>query len=175
MTNLNETPGERIENEVTLEYVEPPYERNGFVTFWLWLGLIGAIITLLLSLVQPTLFQPVDIQWLTRQSSRYMLGNEMIDSLNTLSTVLQWTSVICAIVAGVGYMKLLSWRKSGFYIIVVATLIECGIMAVCYSQNPYIGYVNYNLILGLPIAKCVILWAILQISKNGYSCWSQLY
>lgn len=172
MTNLNEIPEGNIERDETLEY---PYERNGFVTFWLWLGIIGSIITLLLSLISPSILQPTDTQWLMRQSSRLMLPNDIIDSLNTISTVLKWTSVICAIGACVGNMKLLSWRKSGFYIVVAAALIECCIMALCFSQNPYIGHVNYEIIFGLPLARCVILWAILQISKDGYSCWQQLY
>ena len=171
MTNFNEIP----EGSVEYNAVEYPYERNGFVTFWLWLGIIGSIITLLLNLINPSLFQPTDVQWLFRQSSSLMLPKDMIDSLSTIFTVIQWTSVICAIGACVGYMKLLSWRKSGFYIVVAANLIECVITILCYSLNPYIGQLNYEILLGIPLVRCGILWIILQISKDGYSCWQQLY
>ena len=66
----------------------------------------------------------------------------------------------------VGYIGLLKWKKSGFYIIVGAQILN-------WFMSISIGMLKGWYII-VPFISIAILFAILQIKKNGKSCWSQL-
>lgn len=125
-------------------------KRNGFVTFWL---ITGIIINLMYSI-----FSFCTI------SSSFSFG------MNVTAIV----SGICMIVC---YALLLGWLKIGYWIMIgVAT-----ISAVCNVwfnlSRPALSHMSYLpsiiALISAPVGL-IVLWAILQIRKNGVSCWKQL-
>lgn len=132
-------------------------ERNGFVTFWLWLGIISNVAVLLFSLND---------------------GDFLSNGIFTAGLIL---SVGIAIV---GLAMLLNWRKMGFWLVVIGNLIS--VATVIYLQFEVSelyrsigmegGIDTASLIktIGQSIVSLGILYGVLQIKKNGISCWSQL-
>lgn len=123
-----------------------PKSRAGFVTFWLWLCIVVSILTTC-----------VWIYWLFSSIGLWSATPEpMIQRVATL--------VISLCMLG-GYILLLNWRKEGFGILVGAQIISA-VTFILDGQS----------ILGLfqAIVPIVVLYLILQIPKNGRTCWSQL-
>ena len=157
-------------------------DRAGFITFWLWLGIITNLIT-----------APFTILHLNSMSNLGYLGMELItqgvditpfsNSITMPIYVLIGTAVFSAICNIWGYAMLLKWAKKGFYIISFAAIINVVLNFICYPeiQNAYssigllVDYSNIGYI-GI-VGACFslfILWLILQIKKDGVRYWSQL-
>ena len=65
-----------------------------------------------------------------------------------------------------GYLSLIRWNKSGFYILILMAGVSQIINFVASSPLSFSTY--------LPFFSALILFAVLQIPKNGKSCWEQL-
>lgn len=157
-------------------------KRHGFVTFWLWLGIIINIISAPFSLIT---YQ--NLKNLGEYGMQLIIaGVDIQPSVETIAThalVMQIVAVLSAIILIIGYRKLLNWQKSGFWINACAGVIGC---VVNIFMMHSIG--QEYLKLGLSIfqtqqlimtaigcaVSILILWAILQIRKDGVSCWKQL-
>lgn len=117
-------------------------QRNGCISVWLWVALlvnIGMIIFYVVSMFDSL-------------PSEYILGCGLCSILGLVNVL--------------GVILLFRWNKSGFYLLVVSS-----VMAII---------VNISL-LRLPIGTMlgsllavVVWWAILQIKRDGVSAWSQL-
>lgn len=121
-------------------------QRNGFVSFWLWFCIvINAIVDVMYFF---SLFGGRGV----------MHGYEPMSDriINFLLTSLLI----------VGYIGLLKWKKSGFYLIV-------GLQIISWIISLSFGSLN-GLYLFAPFISIAVLFLILQIKKNGKSCWSQL-
>lgn len=155
-------------------------ERNGFVTFGLWLGIIGSVISI-----------PVSIVTYQNMTNLGYLGMELIiagidltpfsDAIGPHVLIWQVVAAISGICMIVFYSKLLKWQKSGFWGLVVVAILVAVINVVMINlikQDYALVGLSYNLnpimqIIATPLSL-LILWAVLQIKKEGISCWKQL-
>lgn len=155
-------------------------KRAGFVTFWLWLGIIANIISPIVSVITYQGFKNLGNHGL-------QLINLGVDISSFSSEVgvyviaLQAFTVIASVLLIVAYSQLLNWNKRGFYIFLVVTVLNAvvtpllmkGLSAV-YMKYLLVLNVNTMLLIVSPLVSVLVLWAILQIKKDGVSCWKQL-
>jgi len=124
-------------------------ERHGCVSAWLWLSFIGAVMSVLISI----------------------FGGDMLNEINVENgqpSMSQTYLYISALFTGVGafaYYMILNWQKNGFYLASAISIV--------------IGFVGYFMVgnfmsLAGAILGPIILFAILQIQKNGVSAWDHL-
>ena len=154
--------------------------RHGFVTFWLWFSIVVNVI-----------FTPISMASL--EYIKINAGNtfsfagvehSIISFMQSSFFYLYINMVIQAIFIIVGYAKLLRWKKSGFWLIVEMQILTTAINIFLYASIGKIlishGWIAFNTmqmiissIIGV-IFGLVVLRAILQIRKEGVSCWEQL-
>ena len=143
-------------------------QRHGFVTFWLWLGIIGNVVSLIITMFS---YGKMSRVW-------SLEGGE---GLRTHYLILGAVAVIGGIALIICYGKILNWKKSGFWgAIIVAVII--GITNVILMNLIQKDFANMGLYVSLnPFTQVIatplsllILWAVLQIKKDGVSCWKLL-
>lgn len=126
--------------------VNMPRERAGFTSFYLWAALIlNGIIGLVYF---ATIFTRKGL-W-----SAY-------DPM--------WTRVYGFIGSAIifyGYVMLIKWQQSGFFILALMAGVN-QIVNLC--SGGALSFMTFS-----PFFGILILYAVLQISKNGISCWKQL-
>jgi RNA polymerase subunit RPABC4/transcription elongation factor Spt4 len=114
-------------------------ERHGFVTFWLVLCVIFCSISSFIYLFHPGLVQGTT-------------------GFSTLSGLIMAFLAVC-------YILLLCWKKIGFWLFIVAIIIQ-----IPLGVN--VGFTFGQTLFG--IVSIAILWGILHIRKNGISTWDYL-
>lgn len=120
--------------------------RAGFTTFYLWLGqLLNAIMGLAYF---ATIF--------TRKG--------LWSAYDPMYTRIY--GFVSSAILFYGYLSLMRWKKSGFYILTLMAGVSLIVNLV--SGNP-LSFSTFS-----PIVSIMILYAVLQIKKNGKSCWEQL-
>ena len=157
-------------------------ERAGFITFWLWLGIIANVIS-----------APFTILQLNSMSNLGYLGIELItqgvditpfsNSIHAPQYTLIGVAILSTIIYICGYALLLKWKKKGFLVITIAALVNVIVNFICYPiiQDAFFSIgltadystVKYVTLIGACFS-IFILWMILKIKKNGISCWSRL-
>lgn len=155
-------------------------KRAGFVTFWLRFGIIANIISPIVSVINYQGYKNlgdygiqlinlgVDISSFSSEVGIYVIA-------------LQAFTVIASVLLIVAYSQLLDWNKRGFYIFLVVTVLNAianplllkGISSVWMKYGLLLN-INTMLLIVSPLVSALILWAILQIKKDGVSCWKQL-
>ena len=118
----------------------PHKERNAFVTIWLYFSIVANVLVSLIN------FFP-----------KQAWGSNYPDAAIPLSII----SGIFGIINIIAIIMLLNWRKSGFLLLTISSIIG-GLLAMLTSSFP-VG------LLGI-----VVWYFILQIKKDGKSCWEQL-
>lgn len=155
-------------------------KRAGFVTFWLWFGIIANIISPIVSVINYQGYKNLG-------NYGIQLINLGVDISSFSSEVgiyvvaLQAFTVIASVLLIVAYSQLLNWNKRGFYIFLVVTVLNAianplllkGISSVWMKYGLLLN-INTMLLIVSPLVSALILWAILQIKKDGVSCWKQL-
>ena len=138
-------------------------QRNGFVTFWLWLIILA------------------------NACATFAYFAEAISTRSDNNMILMYASAIFSVICILGATLLLKWKKWGFWLIVTAAaayifaiIYFCNEMAhtIAYS-TAYSTYYEYptipqELLIFSTALSLLILFAILHIKKDGKSCWSQL-
>jgi len=121
-------------------------ERNKFISFWLWLGVIINVIATI-------------IYFLLLFSSRGLW------SATPEPTWLRIIWVLQSIVLITGYTLLLKWRKIGFFIMaamlvlnIILNVLASGISVATFS----------------PIVSFMLLYFVLQLKKNNVSYWDAM-
>lgn len=134
-------------------------ERHGFVTFWLWFCIVANVVL----------------------AAIFFMGSD--------SFLMDYPIIVCGVLgvctlSVVGLFMLLNWRKLGFWLVVTAAVIN--VLTVVYTQYEMSQiYSMLGISVGIDTAEIVkaigqeairigILFGVLQIKKNGVSCWSQL-
>ncbi len=166
--------------EAGIPYAPRIKERHGFVIFWLWLGIVSSVLGIILNLFT--------YQNLTNLG---YLGMDLVangiditpfsEAIHPHILIWQIVSVIGGICMIISYSLLLKWKKIGFWGAVVTAII-LAIVNVIMINLVKQDYMLIGLSLDLnPIIQVIvtpisliILWAILQIKKNGVSCWNLL-
>ena len=135
-------------------------KRNLFITFWLWLCIILNV------------FIIVYLIYFSVTEWRYFYDTPGV--------------ILSAVLSIVGYIMLLKWRKRGFYLVCLAWLLQYFlsisdydlvynmVLSVCWAFTDRISTMSDLGYIGVLLINFGILLGILQIKKNGVSCWSQL-
>lgn len=178
-------PAGKFAGEGYQQYAEPmnnERQRNGFVTFWLWFGIICSIISGIFGSIQMSSYSNLGYYGIQLVSEGIDISHAA-SQLEKASTILMITTIVSAICLIIGYSLLLKWRKAGFWLIIVAAIVLSCINLYAFGQISD-AYSEIGLYLDSTITTItlvagsfiswIILWAILQIKKNGISCWSQL-
>jgi len=125
-------------------------QRHGFITFWL----IFLLSIEILFLIQ-TLLGMFSIEFRELAFEDYLPGK-------------QFYHLISGIFAIIGLYLLLKWRKEGFTLIILPTVIYY----IIFGRDYYIQDLIIEIIRG--IVFILVLFFIFKIRKNGKSAWSQL-
>lgn len=120
--------------------------RSGFTTFYLWLGLV------LNSIMGIAYFATI----FTRKG--------LWTAYDPMYTRIY--GFVSSAILFYGYLSLMRWKKSGFYILIAMA-------GVNQIMNLLAGG-PVSLSTFFPIVSAIILYAVLQIRKDGKSCWDQL-
>ena len=168
-------------------------ERHGFVTFWLWLMIVFGVFGIVYSILSSQKING-DIDQTFRnlyEYSEYLnldksTLSDFKDSAHTHSNLIVVCSLISAICSIIFIVLILDWKKVGFWCWACASfvfgVINVVLMNLLVKDYALLASLNLPLDLGvnpnlmlipIPIG-ILILWAILQIKKNGISCWKLL-
>lgn len=159
---------------------EQTKQRHGFVTFWLWLGIIGSVISIPVSIISGKNLTNLGYYGMQLINAGVDLG-PFNKTIQTHALIMIIVGAVSGIFMLVFYSNILHWKKNGFWGLVITAVIAA-IINIIMMNFVKQDYLSIGLMLNLnPIIQVVatplsllILWAILQIKKNGVSCWKQL-
>lgn len=160
---------------------EQPRKRNWIVTTYLWLSIIGNVISMIISISNyRTLLRSLE-EWKYLEpddSFNYQMAREMMvnDCLASLIVIL-----LEGVLLIVFYVLILRWKKVGFWCAIItiwiANIANLILTNIIEQMMIGIGIPNeqheYKYLI-IAAVFSVILWAVLQIKKNGVSCWKNL-
>lgn len=128
-------------------------KRNGFVTFWLWLGIIANVISPIYTTIT------------------YMGIVQYVDEYYVYGLIA--VAIISAVLLVSGYALLLRWRRKGFWLITWTAIIVAGINIILMHgiSVPVISLITTGF---SAVFAVIILKLILMLRKDGISCWSLL-
>lgn len=128
-------------------------KRNGFVTFWLWLGIIANVIF--------PIYTTITYMGIVRYVDEYYVYGLIA------------VAIISAVLLVSGYALLLRWRRKGFWLIIWTAIIMAGINIILMHgiSVPVISLITTGL---SAVFAVIILRLILMLRKDGISCWSLL-
>lgn len=140
--------GERLpkQQETMNAEVHNVKARAGFTTFYLWLGLV--------------LNSIMGIAYFATIFTRKGLWSAYDPMYSRIY------GFVSSAILFYGYLSLMRWTKSGFYILVL--------MAGVSQVMNLLGGGSLSVFTFSPFFSALILYAVLQIRKNGKSCWDQL-
>lgn len=162
--------------------METILKRHGFVTFWLWLEIVINIIAVPYSLMSYQSLKNLGLYGMQLISAGIDI-NPFVDTIGIYVLIMQATALMGATLLIIGYRKLLNWQKSGFWLNASTAVVSCIINIIMMH---FIGqeYLKLGLLLFASrqlvmvaigvVISILIQWAILQIRKDGVSCWNQL-
>lgn len=128
-------------------------KRNGFVTFWLWLGIIANVISPIYTTIT------------------YMGIVQYVDEYYVYGLIA--VAIISAVLLVSGYALLLRWRRKGFWLITWTAIIVTGINIILMHgiSVPMISLITTGF---SAVFAVIILRLVLMLRKDGISCWSLL-
>ena len=122
-------------------------ERHWFVTLWLWLMILANCWILIANFIGT--MRVVQVY----QEEAGLLIKNMLSSMLVFALIIVFS------------IALLRWKKWGFWAF-------CALIPIALIWN-IVTVIGLDIII-LPVITVVVLLAILQIKKNGISCWKQL-
>ena len=179
---LEQTEVHPVEEEP--DYVPAYKERHGFVTFWLLLGLIAGFVSIFLNIHSISSMSEMG-SW-----ERYLISSMGVDissfmeRISTHILIFQIGIVLLCICSIISFILLLRWKKLGFWIRLCVPFALFGFNYIMLKviEQDYIS-VGLSLLIDWEmfyassfggLLGVILLWAILQIKKNGISCWKLL-
>lgn len=155
-------------------------KRAGFVTFWLWLGIIVNTISIPYALIANS-----SLKQLGYYGMRLIInGYDLSSFQSSVSNHVLFLQIV-AVVSGLGlivcYGWLLNWQKKGFWTAVGLALFALisNIVLIGFIKDDYrmigltIDFDVLRMVVLTPVS-IVLLYLILQIKKDGLSCWTLL-
>lgn len=142
-------------------------QRHWFVTFWLILLLVSNVVTAIMQIV----WANYSIwQYATEENAElfFYVRHDMVDYY----TYAAYFMVALSVISVVGTILLLNWRKLGYWLF-LGSAAACLAIMVSFAVIGGLSVTVLSSILGAVLGP-IVLWAILQIRKNGFSCWKQL-
>lgn len=160
--------------------IEQTKRRHGFVTFWLWLGIIVNIITIFTAIIAYQNFTNLGYVGMDLIASGVDI-NPFCDAINHHVFIMQIIAGASGVCLIAGYVLLLKWKKAGFWLLAITSVIVAGlnVLMMNFVKQDYalLGLnINWSPITQLIVTpiSVLILWGILQIKKDGISCWKLL-
>lgn len=143
--------------------------RNGFVTFWLWLIVIANAAATIFKFMDGTWAFP-HIAYATSEKADlfFFMQHNILQYYHYGVTIV----VCCGIANALCGIMLLKWLKIGFGAFIISNALILITMLVFANLGDVTSSVILSMI-GSVIAP-IILYAVLQIQKDGVSSWSQL-
>ena len=161
-----------MENQV----MEAPRERHGFITFWLWLGIVLNIIGIIGCIIAAAELGKYSNNIANIEYIKSLVKDSGPDvNLTAIYNMIMAQMIIsiflCAGNLLANYL-MLKWKKKGFYLRILTALIGVIMSFIVCGISQQFG----RAILGLicTIIGIAILYAILNIRKNGKSCYGQM-
>ena len=156
-------------------------KRHGFVTFWLGLCIIGSIVSIISSFITTSRTMS-QVEELKRQLTTAGIdATQFSEAINTHLSIMLLSSVIFGITLLVFYVMLLRYKRIGFWGVmgtqVVSGIVNAVMLTFMKQDYSMIGFsVDMMPLISLCMAtvSVFILWGVLQIKKNGISCWNLL-
>lgn len=165
-------------------------ERHGFVTFWLWLMILGNDLGVVYGVLSSQhIYESIreTSRVISENPEAYNIESGVLDSFNESANlhadillICTLLSAVCSIVFVIFIMK---WKKVGFWFW-SGTVLVFGTINVILTNLFVKDFASLNLSMDLGIYFLImlimipivilVLWAILQIKKNGISCWKLL-
>lgn len=142
-----------------------PKSRSGFVTFWLWLVMVSSFLLSIICFYLFVTLRDAQPKWVIRLWLwlRSLLPDDFWIEVNIPLVFLM--AFYASLVMFGGYHALLIWQKKGFWFLLwVRVAVFVMLMSYC---DPI-------LLFSLTFLPLIVLFLILQITKDGKSCWSQL-
>lgn len=128
-------------------------QRNGFVTFWMWLSIIFCLISLSSCVLE-------------------LVSDKGIWTRYPDKDIFNYTSILCNVIAVVSYVMLLKWRKLGYFLLLITSIL----IIVVGTSTHKINRSEIELIVTwLPFISVLVLSLIFFIKKDGNSTWKYLF
>ena len=141
--------------------METQRQRHGFITFWLWLGLVINALGILYGI------------HVYDQLSSW----ELVDFLGDYAVFMLILTVVSGALMIASYALLLNWNRSGFWLLMI-TSIGAFFAEVIIVENYfyYPDLIEVDMAAGIitPVVAITILYLILQIKKDGVSYWDAM-
>lgn len=149
--------------------METVKNRKGFVTFWLWLIIIANAAATIFKFVDGTWAFP-HIAYATAEKADlfFFVQHNILQYYHYGVTIV----VCCGIANALCGIMLLKWLKLGFWGFIISNTLILITMLVFANLGGATSSVILSMI-GSVVAP-IILYAVLQIPKDGVSSWSQL-
>lgn len=136
-----------------LNHVNIQPQRNGFITFWMWLSIIFCLFSLSSCVLE-------------------LISEKGIWTRYPDEDVFNYISIICNIVAIISYVLLLKWRKIGYFLLLIAAIL----IIIVGTATHKINRSETELIATcLPLLSVLVLSLLFFINKNGKSVWILLF
>ena len=160
------------ENQV----MEAPRERHGFITFWLWLGSLLNVLGIVMLIVAAAELGKYSNDIANIEYIKSLVRDSGPDvNLVTVYNLIMAQVIISIFVSAANIFAnylMLNWKKKGFYLRIMASLVSVIMSFIVYGVVGQIGVAILGLV--CTIIGIAILFAILNIRKNGRSCYGQM-
>ena len=135
------------------EHLKTLSQRNGFITFWICLSIVYCIISL--------------------SSCVYELVSDRgIWTCYPDKDIFNYISIICNGTAILSYVLLLKWRKIGYFLLWIASIL---IIIFGITTNKINRSETELIVTWLPLLSILVLSLLFFIKKNGASVWTLLF
>lgn len=135
------------------EHIKTQPQRNGFITFWIWLSIVFCLISLSSCMLE-------------------LISDKGIWTRYPDDDIYNYTSITCNIVAIISYVLLLKWRKIGYYLLVIASIL---IIIVGTTTHKINNSETELIVTWLPLLSILFLSLLFFTKKNDKSVWTLLF
>lgn len=128
-------------------------QRNGFVTFWIWLSIVFCLISLSSCVLE-------------------LVSDKGIWTRYPDKDIFNYTSILCNAIAIASYVMLLKWQKLGYFLLLIASIL---IIVVGTSTHKINRSETELIVTWLPFISVLVLSLFFFIRNNGKSVWRILF
>ena len=127
-------------------------KRNVFVSIWLWLMMLSYLFIAVVNIYGIFVWKNLNME----------------ETLSVISVI-----VFAHILSIISVMFLLRWKKIGFWALCTSHIIGAFAWYFFFISVPQINIFTISTSTAIAIFP-IVHWAILQIKKEGVSCWKNL-
>lgn len=135
------------------EHLKTQSQRNGFITFWIWLSIVFCIVSLSSCVLE-------------------LVSDKGIWTCYPDKDIFNYISIICNGTAILSYVLLLKWRKIGYFLLWIASIL---IIIFGITTHKINRSETELIVTWLPLLSILVLSLLFFIKKNGASVWTLLF